>query len=548
MNSVYHQAIAVHQRGEFAAAETLYRRVLAEQPGHLGSLQLLGVAAYQQARPDLAVQLIRRAVQAAPDIALYHGNLAPALLDLGDYGGSWNSALRAVILDPGEADGCINLCHAANELGHFEDAERWGLRGLAMTPASTTGMAALGTTLHRTGRSQDALALLRRAIVLGPGNPKAHHNYGLIQMDLGAKTAKHAFIRSLTIAPDRIRFLGNLADLHKFRPDDPWTGQLLSLASKADTLPLGSRIDFHFTFAKMLGDLDRQEEGFRHQLAANHLKRQSVAYDETASLRLFERVETIFGADFLRRWSGSGDPSRRPIFIVGLPRSGTTLIEQILASHSAVLGAGELRAFAAAQAARQTGDYPDMATHLDADGFSRLGRDYLSRLPSAPSPEIDRVTDKMPGNLLYAGLIHLALPNAKILLVRRDPVDVALSCFSKQFAGALNYTYDLAELGRYVAASLHLMDHWERLLPKDALLTVRYEAVVETVEEQARRMLEFCGLPWEEAVLDFHRTQRTVRTASVNQVRRPLYKSSIGRWRPDAATLAPLTTALQRAP
>jgi hypothetical protein len=242
--------------------------------------------------------------------------------------------------------------------------------------------------------------------------------------------------------------------------------------------------------------------------------------------------------------AGQGHPSEVPVFIVGMPRSGTTLVEQVLASHPAVFGAGEQAILPYLVNAGQAGeDFPSGAGSLSGDDWHRLGETYAAKL-CALAPQAKRITDKMPGNFLYAGMIHLALPKARIVHVRRDPLDTCFSCFSRLFDGNLNYAYDLAELGRYFGAYDALMVHWRRALPEEAMLEVRYEDLVEDLEPQARRIVAYCGLEWDELCLAFHQTKRTVRTASAFQVRRPLCRSAIGRAAHYSAWLEPLRAAL----
>ena len=230
-----------------------------------------------------------------------------------------------------------------------------------------------------------------------------------------------------------------------------------------------------------------------------------------------------------------------------MPRSGTTLIEQILASHPKVFGGGELRELAN-QTARIRGpedpSYPDLVPTIAADELCRLGANYIEAV-RRKAPQAARVTDKMPGNFAFAGLIHLALPNARMIHARRDLRDVAFSCFSLHFASGHEYTYDLAELGRHCYAYAQLMQHWRTVLPEGAILEVQYEELVADLEHQARRIVTHCGLEWDDACLSFYETQRSVRTASAAQVRRPIYQSSIGRWRPHKARLQPLLKELE---
>jgi len=224
------------------------------------------------------------------------------------------------------------------------------------------------------------------------------------------------------------------------------------------------------------------------------------------------------------------------------------LVEQILASHPMVFGAGELSELAdivarLGGAGRTFADFPENVRALSESDLRELGARYLERV-GVLAPAAARITDKMPGNFRFAGLIHLILPHARIIHTRRDPVDTCLSCFSLLFSGDQPHTYDLGELGRYYRAYAALMEHWRSVLPPGVTLEVQYEEVVADFERQARRIVAHCGLEWDEACLEFHQTERPVRTASMVQVRQPVYKTSIGRWRPYKDRLAPLLAAL----
>ena len=243
-----------------------------------------------------------------------------------------------------------------------------------------------------------------------------------------------------------------------------------------------------------------------------------------------------------------GDPTCMPIFVIGMPRSGTTLVEQILASHPMVHGAGELQTFndVVLEVRGPDGNtlpYPDFVPSLDRGALKAVGERYVA-LVRKLAPSGERVTDKMPSNYYFAGLIHLALPNAKLIHTMRDPVDTCVSCFSKLFSAEQNHTYDLSELGRYYRHYEKLMAHWRRVLPQDRMLDVRYEDVVADLEAQARRVIAYCGLPWDDRCLAFHKTDRPVRTASATQVRQPIYASAIGRWKVYEEFLGPLLKEL----
>jgi hypothetical protein len=263
---------------------------------------------------------------------------------------------------------------------------------------------------------------------------------------------------------------------------------------------------------------------------------------------MHERIRDVFTPQLLESFENIGVASRVPVFIVGMPRSGTTLIEQILASHPDVFGAGELDYFRRAMIdllAVENGfeAFPEMVPSVPPERFRKIGESYLAGIKQL-APAAARVVDKMPEDYLNIGLIHLALPNASILHAVRDPVDTCISCFSQLFSDELNYTYDLAELGRYYRHYQALMAHWHRVLPPGRILDVRYEEVVANLEGVARRIVAHCGLEWDANCLTFYQSQRRIRTASVTQVRQPVYKSSVGRRLQYETFLAPLLAEL----
>jgi hypothetical protein len=318
------------------------------------------------------------------------------------------------------------------------------------------------------------------------------------------------------------------------------------LAWDIDSLDVDDQIRLRFGLGKTYANLGDHERSFRHVLEGNRLKRQEFTYDEAKTLEHFDRIRRTFTAELIRERRNVGDPSQTPVFVVGMPRSGTTLIEQILASHPKVFGAGELRLFGTLMGTLRGADgseFPECVARLTTDQIRVLGTTY-NRGIRALAPDAERVVDKMPFNFYSVGLIHLALPNARIIHARRDPRDIALSCFSLLFNEGHEFTYDLAEIGHFIRAYEMLMQHWQGLLPQGAILEVKYEELVDRLEVEAGRIIAYCGLDWDDACLSFHKTRRPVRTASVNQVRQPIYRSSVGRWRRYEELLQPLLAAL----
>ena len=352
--------------------------------------------------------------------------------------------------------------------------------------------------------------------------------------------------QAIAISPDYAEAHLNRSDIKRFQAGDADLATLQALAGSADSSNDKAHY-IHFALAKALDDAGDYARAFEHLLKGNALKRRQISYDETGALELLHRIRTVFDSRLLDRFQGAGHPSPVPVFVLGMPRSGSSLIEQILAGHPQIQGAGELTILEKMEAGGlyepETLPYPQCISALDAEAFEQIGRSYLSRLPKIEDGKI-RMVDKLPGNFLRIGLIRLILPNAKIIHTTRHPIDTCVSCYSKLFTNGLPFTYDLAELGRYYRGYSELMKHWRSVLPPGVMLEVAYEDVVDDLEGQARRLMEHCGVPWDDRCLSFHRTNRPVRTASVVQVRQPLFRSSLGRWRRYESGLGSLLDAL----
>jgi len=438
-----------------------------------------------------------------------------------------------------------------HQAGHLDEAVAGYWRVLALTPDHTDALNNLGVALTTQGRLDEAVAHYERAVVLRPDYADAYNNLGnTLALQGKFDEASARFGRAISIRPAYAEAHFNRSEIKTFGPGDPDEAALEALAASND-LPADKMPYIHFALAKALEDRGDSGRAFEHLRKGNELKRSQIHYDEAAVLKFFQRVAEVFTSRLFDRFRGAGDPSLAPIFVLGMPRSGSTLIEQILASHPQIHGAGELTdlGMAASAVLNELGGrvpYPDCLPDLDATHLRRMGEFYLSRLPIPATGKV-RIVDKLPDNFFYIGLIRLILPNAKIIHTLRNPIDTCVSCYSKLFASGQTFSYDLAELGRFYLSYRELMAHWRTVLPPGAMLEVAYENVVDNLEGEARRLIDYCGLAWDDSCLSFHKTSRPVKTASAAQVRKPLFRTSLERWRKNENSLGSLLNELGNA-
>jgi tetratricopeptide (TPR) repeat protein len=434
------------------------------------------------------------------------------------------------------------------QAGRLREAVTLYERVLFLRPDHADAHTNLGQTLIDQGKHNEAMSHCERALAVNPDSPEAHNNLGFILKDRGEfDGAMGHFAKAIAIKPDFATAHFNRAELKIFHHGDTDLAALEALVRR-DGLSAEEGPLVHFALAKALDDIGDYGRAFEHLRKGNDLKRGQIDYDEKSEFRLFERISTVYDGALFDRFRGTGDPSPVPIFVLGMPRSGSTLIEQILASHPQIHGAGELRDLDTAlssvlSAVNPTVSYPECIPALAGDTFRRIGEAYLARLAILADRKA-RIVDKLPGNFLDIGLIRLILPNARIIHTVRDPIDTCVSCYSKLFAAGQYFSYDLGELGRYYRCYSALMAHWRSVLPPASILDVSYEDVVDDLEGQARRLIDYCGLPWDDRCLSFHKTIRPVKTASTVQVRQPLFRSSLQRWRRYQPSLGPLLQEL----
>jgi tetratricopeptide (TPR) repeat protein len=459
---------------------------------------------------------------------------------------------QILALKPDMPDIYNNFGHALSALGKPEAAVLAFECAIELQPDNPEALCNWGLALADLGRFDEAEAKYRHAIEVSPSFAGAYNNLGLLMKAKGRLAeARAAIEEAIHLAPRTIAYYDNLAAIGPFVASDPYLAALQALAKDCAALSIADQVHLHFALGKAYEEIGEPESAFRHLQTGNALQRRQMIYDEAETLSQMDRLCELVGRDFIDARRGCGEPSSVPVFIIGMTRSGTTLIEQILASHPQVRGGGELRLLdQAAGAIREAlpgrPPFPDMLQAMSGQHFRALGALYLEKI-TRQAPRALRITDKMTVNFLFAGLIHLALPNATIIHAVRSPFDTCVSCFATHFMTGHAHTYDLAELGRYYRHYQALMAHWHNVLPPGRIMDVQYEQLVADLEGTARRIVAHCGLSWDARCLAYHRAERAVRTASAAQVRRPIYTASVGRWRKFQPYLAPLLAELEPA-
>jgi tetratricopeptide (TPR) repeat protein len=442
------------------------------------------------------------------------------------------------------ATGHFNLANALFREGRLDDAVSAYRRALDLDPRHAEACNNLANALKDLGQAGEALSLYERAATLrSPVPASTLANKALLLMEMGeVERSLQVTEQTLNIDPACVPAWHIRAQLKRFSRGDTDIQSMEELLASAPTRSMsrGDQIRLEFALGKALLDAEEIERAFAHYQRGNRLKRETFAYDDADTERWLAEIARVFTPELLRKFADSGHRTDRLVFVVGMPRSGTTLVEQILASHPEVHGAGELRVLP-----DLAGDFPrSLQAWLTPADLSGLGRAYEGRAAAVSSGR-RLLVDKLPANFPYVGLIRLILPDARVIHVRRDAVDTCLSCYTKTFRGDVRFAYDLRELGLYYRHYETLMAHWRALMPPERFIEVCYEDVVADLEREARRLVAFCGLRWSESCREFHATRRQIQTASATQVIRPIYRTSIGRSKRYAPYLGPLLAALE---
>jgi len=561
-------------------AEDLCHPLLAAYSLEPQVLHAAGLIKYKRVDYPGAIDLLSKAVQIDKKNPLYFGNLGEAYRRNRQFDKALASFEEAIAIMPEFLMGHLGIANTLRDQGKFKEATARFRLALAINPTFAPAYHYLGLTFADQERLKEAIPLLRKAVALRPGYIEAQlslanvlerdgqseealeryrevleklpnhvgiiNNIGSILKNMGhIDEAVAHFEKALALDPDHVAAYYNLSRA-RVGSNDEELARMEKMVTD-DRLSPEQQCSMHFSLGKLYDDLGNYEKAFYHFKRGNEMDTRDKPFDPKLHSFAVDRMMATFNREFFAGRRGFGSESTLPVFVLGMPRSGTTLVEQTLASHPQVYGAGELNNIgqiigALPSLQGRLAGYPECATLIDAVSACQLGEEYVAYLRSVGG-KAARVTDKMPGNFINLGFIALLLPHAKIIHCHREPLDTCLSCFFQHFAMVMPFSRDLTFLGNYYRDYKRIMEHWHRVLPMP-IFDVRYEDMVADHEGMSRKLIEFIGLEWNDACLNFHKTERTVKTASNWQVRQPVYKSSVARWRHYDPFIGPLREAL----
>lgn len=538
-------ARTLHLSGNLQEAETIYISILNRVPDHPDALYLLGVIAHQVGQPDLAITRFEQTLACKPDYADAHNNMADAFNELGKLTEAIFHYKKAVSIKPEFPEPHINLGNCYTALMQFEEAIFHFEQALRIKPDSAETHYNLGITLQKSGNTEQSVKHYQKSLQLKPDFVEAHNNLGALLQDLGKKEAAiEHYELALASKPDFAWMHFNLTNIKPRQEQLPIIEQLLASPKVSNE----DAIYYHHALGNIYNNAKDYNKSFEHFAKGNKLKRKTFHYDAKQHSAFVDRLIETYSETYFIEKKGSDSDSELPVFILGMPRSGTTLVEQIVSSHPQVFGADELSSLGRIEAAiakqfETTAPYPQCMSHFGKENAQKFSARYLKEL-NRYSQDALRITDKMPFNFLKIGLIKQLFPKARIIHCKRNALDTCTSIFLNYFISGNEFSYDLTEIGQFYLDYERLMKHWHSLFPAE-IFNVQYESLIDNQDEVTHQLIEYLDLDWDEDCLDFHHNDRAVKTASNLQVRQPLYTKSVKKWKRYEAHLQPLMTTLQ---
>ncbi|MEE8253706.1 MAG: sulfotransferase [Hyphomicrobium sp.] len=535
VGAVLRDAVAQHEAGNLQRAERLYRQVLKHVPNHAEPLHRLALLVQQCGRAEEAIALLTRAVAAEPADAVGHNNLGNMLREQGRMAEAIMAYRAAVRCRPDYINAHFNLAGVLNDQWALEAATECYRTVLRLSPEDAEAWNGLGGAMHKQGHVHEAIEAYQAALRFKADYADAHNHLGLaLQAQGNLEAASACYRKAIALEPDHAKAHENLVRSRRYSPADRDEIARLEALVHNPEVSADALTSLHFALGKVYDDCGAFEQAFAHYQAGNRLKRKTVNFKREQEIAEASDIIATFDRDFFKRRTDFGNPSDLPVFIVGMPRSGTTLVEQIIASHPRAFGAGELLHISNIVAALPKRlhthlPYPKCATMIDRALAQSLAEGYLDHLKGAGGDAL-RVTDKVPGNFVHLGLIALMFPNARVIHCRREALDVCLSIYFQRFERGHFYAYDLSDIAVCYRQYERMMRHWREVLPLE-IHEVQYEELIADQEAVSRRLIAYCGLPWDDRCLEYYKNKRAVQTASSWQVRQPIYNDSIQRWK-----------------
>ena len=577
------QAVHAQQKGEFAQAERLYMDVLKEQPEHADALHFLGLLKHQRDGSAESIELMRKSLEYGLPNAGYMANFARVLQAHGrvqesigqfkkaialspSFTEAWNGLgesyellqmqfkacdcyRKAYAIDPSVASSAMKLAHALRTTGELTEAASLCAATLQANPEEWQFLYMEVLCLLDAGKAGDALERIRAALHSDPLSAQLHYSMGLVLAELGKfDEAKEHFAKALAIDPQYYQVYYSLAAIQNTPTESGDVAALEQRLKQSPPKTPEAAVSAEFSLGKMLDDMGEYDRAFSHFDLGSKIMHRLVTYSTADQTAYVESLMNRLDERFIARGEKIGSESEVPVFIVGMVRSGTSLVEQILTGHPALAGGGELPFLPQSMAKYTEGANTaigDAIAALPDEALQAMAGRYLEKVTTL-YPNAQRVTDKLPGNFMLLGLIRTLFPKARIIHCLRDPLDTCLSCYLTHFDSGHQYSYDMTEIGEYYRLYARMLDFYQGMTPSQTLLTVKYEDLVGDIAGWSRRMVEFCGLDWDPSCIEFNKKQRPVKTASLYQVRQPVYTRSVGRWRHYAAHIRPLQDALAR--
>lgn len=542
-------ANALRAQDKPGEAIEFYRKAIQLRPAYPEALNNLGTLLRERQELDEGEACLRKAVELNPRYVDALDSLAVLLIGREKFDEALKFLGRVLEINPSFERSLMNAARVQLQRHNLIAAEAACRRVVEINPQNADAYSILGQICHELDRFDEARAAFDKAIEINPDHAEAQNNFGILLKSFGRfDEARQRFERTLELRPKAYGTYSNLADMVRFDGQEPLLQRMIDELESAPNPEDEQLLSLYYAIGKAYDDLGQPDKAFAYFDKGARIKHPLIGYDEPATIKFFDDIRATFTPEFLKNSPYPGHPSAVPIFIVGMPRSGSTLVEQVVSSHPEVHGAGEVKVLnRSMQKLRMTYSqlplYPEMMPLLTPEHYDFIAKQYMEMLLQH-SDEAVHITDKLLTNYFFVGLIHMVFPNAKFIHTLRDPVDTCLSCYSKHFKDDMPHTYDLGELGRYYLKYRELMEHWHKVLPAGTITDVTYESLVNELEPEARRLIAFCGLEWDDACLAPHESKRPVKTASSSQIRRPLYQASVKRSDKYKKHLTPLIEAL----